>query len=78
MRKNLYFSIETRRRIHKFCKSNNSIEGEGEVKAMRTIVSDFGLRHPWTLELDLSNRHLEVPAWNLRCVSGLELKVRVL
>lgn len=73
MRKNFYFSTETGRRIHQFRKSDDRIEGEGEVKAMRTVVHDFRLSYPWNIELDLSNRHLEVPVWNLRSVSGLEL-----
>lgn len=46
----------------------------GDTKITRTLLNELRLRYPWNIELDLSNRHLEKPAWNLGSVFGLEIQ----
>lgn len=54
-------------------KIEGTIDG-GETKIMRTLLNELRLRYPWNIELNLSNRHLEKPAWNLGSVFGLEIQ----
>lgn len=42
------------------------------MKKMRTMLNELKLRCPWNIELNLSNRHLGTPVWNLGSVFGLE------
>lgn len=44
------------------------------MKIMRTILNELKLRYPWNIELNLSNRHLGPPVWNLGSVFRLEIE----
>lgn len=44
------------------------------MKIMRTILNELKLRYPWNIELNLSNRLLGPPVWNLASVFRLEIE----
>lgn len=51
--------MESGRIIHEPCRRESKVEGEGEV-GPETILNESRLTFLWSMQLDLSNRLLEI------------------